>query len=46
MAAAVAAAATTAITRCPTTGGVATTTRGPGDNDGDVEAPVVRVTDC
>ena len=31
----------------PTAGGVATTTGGPGDDDGDVEAPAVRVvTDC
>jgi hypothetical protein len=43
---AAAAAATTAIARCPTAGGVATTTGGPGDEDGDVEAPAVRVTDC
>jgi hypothetical protein len=39
-----AAAATTAIAHCSTAGGVATTTGGPGDNDGDVEAPAVRVT--
>ena len=28
-----------------TAGGAATTTGGPGDDDGDVEAPAVRVTD-
>ena len=39
-------AATMAITRCPTAGSIATTTGGPRDNDGDVEAPAVRVTDC
>jgi hypothetical protein len=41
-----AAVATTAIARCPTAGGVATTTGGPGDDDGDVEALAVRVKDC
>ena len=45
MAAAAAAAATTAIARCSTASGIATTTRGPSDDDGDVEAPAVRVTD-
>ncbi len=40
------AAAMTAIARCSTAGGVATTRGGPGDDDGDVEAPAVRVTDC
>ncbi len=44
--AAAVAAATTAIARCSTAGGVAMTTRGTGDDDGDVEAPAVRVTDC
>jgi hypothetical protein len=39
------AATTTAIARCSTAGGIATTTGGPGDDDGDVEAPAVRVTD-
>jgi hypothetical protein len=29
-----------------TAGGVSTTTGGPGDDDSDVEAPAVRVTDC
>jgi hypothetical protein len=38
-----AAAAATAIARCFTAGGVAMTTGGPGDDDGDVEAPAVRV---
>jgi hypothetical protein len=32
-------AATTAIARCPTTGGVATTTGESGNDNGDVEAP-------
>ena len=40
-----AAAATTAIARCSTAGCVATATGGTGDDDGDVEAPAVRVTD-
>jgi hypothetical protein len=44
-AAAAAAAATTAIARCSTAGGVATAMGGTGDDDGDVEAPAVRVTD-
>jgi hypothetical protein len=43
--AAAAAAATTAIARCSTAGSVATATGGTGDDDGDVEAPAVRVTD-
>ena len=42
---AAAAAATTAIARCSTVGGIATTMGGPGDDDGDVEALAVRVTD-
>jgi Ni,Fe-hydrogenase I small subunit len=42
---AAAAAATTAIAHCSTAGGVATMTRGPGNDNGDVEAPAVRVTD-
>jgi hypothetical protein len=41
-----AAAATTAIAHCPTAGGVATTTGGPGDDNGEVEVPAVRVMDC
>ncbi len=44
--AAAAGAAMTAIAHCPTAGGVVMTTGGPGDEDGDVEAPAVRVTDC
>ena len=43
---AAAVAVTTGIARCSTAGGVATMTGGPGDNDGDVEALAVRVTDC
>jgi hypothetical protein len=39
-------AGTTAIARCLTAGGVATTTEGPGDDDGEVKALAVRVTDC
>jgi hypothetical protein len=35
----------TAIARCSTAGGVATMTERPGDDDSDVEAPAVRVTD-
>jgi hypothetical protein len=42
---AAAAAATTAIARCSTAGGVATPTGGPGDDNSDIEAPAVRVTD-
>jgi hypothetical protein len=42
---AAAVAATTAIARCSTAGGIATTTGGPSDHDGDIEAPAVRVTD-
>ena len=38
-------AATTAIAHCSTAGGIAMTTGGPGDDDGDVEALAVRVTD-
>ena len=40
-----AAAAMTAIARCSTAGSIATTMGGPGDDDGDVEVPAVRVTD-
>jgi len=39
------AAAMTAIARCSTAGSIATTMGGSGDDDGDVEAPAVRVTD-
>jgi hypothetical protein len=39
-------AGTTAIACCLTAGGVATTAEGPGDDDGEVEALAVRVTDC
>jgi hypothetical protein len=31
------------VARCSTAGGVATTTGGPSNDDGDVEAPAVRI---
>ena len=37
---------TMASARCPTAGGIAMTTGGPSDDDGDVEALDVRVKDC